>query len=91
MGQDFVRRPTKYLSYDYSRFADRPRLIVKETWEPTIEDLFVLDDKRPEGPLIREVWGLDCQNHGEACILNEDVLARNPGILSMSIRIPRLP
>ncbi|KIM42595.1 hypothetical protein M413DRAFT_26627 [Hebeloma cylindrosporum] len=55
----------------------------KETWEPTIEDLFALDDKRPGGPLIREAWGLDCQNHGEACILNEDILSRNPGILTI--------
>ena len=47
-------------------------------WEPTIEDLFKLDETR----LIREAWGLDCQNHGEACTLNEDILSRKPDILS---------
>ncbi|KAF8972042.1 Alpha/Beta hydrolase protein [Flammula alnicola] len=55
----------------------------KETWEPTIEDLFQMDDKRSGVPLIREAWGLDCQNHGEACTLNEDILSRNPGVLTI--------
>ncbi|PPQ85923.1 hypothetical protein CVT25_014800 [Psilocybe cyanescens] len=51
----------------------------KETWEPTVEDLFQLDS----GMLVREAWGLDCQNHGEACTLNEDILSRKPGILTI--------
>ena len=59
--------------------------IVKETWEPVIEDLFQFDDERNSSPVIREVWGLDCQNHGEACILNEDVLSKKPGVLSKSM------
>jgi hypothetical protein len=57
-------------------------LKVKETWEPTIEDLYKMDDERTTGPTIREIWGLDCQNHGEACTVNEDVLSRNEGLLS---------
>ncbi|PPQ72403.1 hypothetical protein CVT26_003796 [Gymnopilus dilepis] len=51
----------------------------KEMWEPTVEDLFKLDETR----LIREAWGLDCQNHGEACTLNEDILSRKPDILTI--------
>jgi len=51
----------------------------KETWEPTIEDLFKIDGKK----LVREAWGLDCQNHGEGCTINEDILARNSGILTI--------
>ncbi|KAF9478461.1 alpha/beta-hydrolase [Pholiota conissans] len=55
----------------------------KETWEPTIEDLYEMDDKRPSGSIIREIWGLDCQNHGEACTVNEDTLSRNLGLLTI--------
>ncbi|KAH9483336.1 Abhydrolase domain-containing protein mpaH [Psilocybe cubensis] len=51
----------------------------KETWEPTIEDLFELD----KGMVVHEAWALDCQNHGEGCTLNEDVLSRKPGILTI--------
>jgi len=47
----------------------------------------VLDDKTPGRSLIGKVWGLDCQNHDDACTLNEDILARNPGILSTSIAV----
>lgn len=67
-------------------------LLAKETWEPVIEELFKLDvgGKIKFGsPLIREAWALDCQNHGEAGILNAEVLARNPGLLS-AFRITEL-
>ncbi|KAF8800121.1 alpha/beta-hydrolase [Phlegmacium glaucopus] len=39
----------------------------KETWEPTIEELFSLDTQRGP-PRIREIWSLDCQNHGGMAI-----------------------
>ncbi|KDR68066.1 hypothetical protein GALMADRAFT_257320 [Galerina marginata CBS 339.88] len=51
----------------------------KETWEPTIGDLFKMDAKK----VVREAWGLDCQNHGEGCIVNEEILAQNPEILTI--------
>ena len=54
----------------------------KETWEATIYELYEMDTGRENLPIIREIWALDCQSHGEAAILNEDVLVRNPGILS---------
>lgn len=88
VGQDFVRGPLNFFSYDHSRFPDHPRWTVKETWEPTIEDLFTSDHGKTRGwSLIQEAWGLDCQNHGETCTLNEDILARNPGISSTSIAV----
>ncbi|SJL10133.1 uncharacterized protein ARMOST_13517 [Armillaria ostoyae] len=45
----------------------------KEQWEPTIEDLFSYIETRG-GLKIREVWSIDASNHGDAAILNEEVL-----------------
>ncbi|KJA14458.1 hypothetical protein HYPSUDRAFT_80835, partial [Hypholoma sublateritium FD-334 SS-4] len=55
----------------------------KETWEATISELYKIDTDRETRPIIREIWALDCQSHGEAAILNEDVLVRHPGILTI--------
>ncbi|KAG6864014.1 hypothetical protein C0991_001094 [Blastosporella zonata] len=59
----------------------------KETWEPTIEDLFGLDDSvavtASGGLRIREAWALDCQNHGEAAIVNAETLVKNPNLLNI--------
>jgi hypothetical protein len=46
----------------------------KEQWEPTIEHLFELQSKNPNGPKIREAWSIDAPNHGEAGVLNEQKL-----------------
>ncbi|KAK0472758.1 alpha/beta-hydrolase [Armillaria novae-zelandiae] len=51
----------------------------KEQWEPTMRHLFNLDVRST----IREAWAVDCQNHGEAAILNERVLIDHPGVLSI--------
>jgi hypothetical protein len=59
----------------------------KEIWEPTIDDIFSIDDRHAKitgSPIIREAWALDAQNHGEAAILNGDVLVRNPGLFGMT-------
>ncbi|KAG7451534.1 uncharacterized protein BT62DRAFT_927244 [Guyanagaster necrorhizus] len=45
----------------------------KEQWEPTIEDLFSFIEVHG-GLNIREVWSIDASNHGDAAILNEEVL-----------------
>lgn len=45
----------------------------KEQWEPTISDLWNIVSGR-EGVAIREVWSIDCPNHGEAAVLNETTL-----------------
>jgi hypothetical protein len=46
----------------------------KETWEPTIEKLFLLAAARGSAVKIREAWALDCPNHGESALLNENAL-----------------
>ncbi|KAG6810634.1 hypothetical protein H0H92_011039 [Tricholoma furcatifolium] len=46
----------------------------KEQWEPTIDELYALLDGPHGSPKIREVWSIDAPNHGDAAILNEDVL-----------------
>lgn len=49
----------------------------KETWEPTLEALFEALITNGLGKVkIREVWAVDCPNHGHAGILNREVLKR---------------
>ncbi|KAJ7212532.1 Alpha/Beta hydrolase protein [Mycena pura] len=52
----------------------------KEIWEPTIEDIFRLQQHR----CVREAWALDRQDHGDAALLNCEELMRNraEGVLS---------
>ena len=47
----------------------------KETWEPTLQDLFelVLSQSNTE-VLIRDAWAVDCPNHGESGVLNSQAL-----------------
>lgn len=51
----------------------------KEHWEPTIEHLFEhlasssTNSSRARVPVrIHDVWSIDCQNHGDAAVLNEE-------------------
>jgi len=51
----------------------------KEHWEPTFEDLFEAisrDQASPSGlrTKIHEIWSLDCPNHGDAAVINEEEL-----------------
>lgn len=48
----------------------------KENWEPTIDDLYTLSKggKGEEKLRIRELWSIDCPNHGDAAVLNEKTL-----------------
>ncbi|KNZ80777.1 hypothetical protein J132_04282 [Termitomyces sp. J132] len=59
----------------------------KEIWEPTIEDLFGMDDNvtvtYPGALRIREVWALDCQNHGEAAVVNAGTLVKDPNLINI--------
>lgn len=48
----------------------------KEQWEPTLDVLFTLSRKPGTSFRIREVWSIDCPNHGHAAILNDDLLIR---------------
>ncbi|KDR69560.1 hypothetical protein GALMADRAFT_145312 [Galerina marginata CBS 339.88] len=55
----------------------------KELWEPTIERLFE-DDNRNDGvSRVLEAWAIDCQNHGEAAPLNDEILLNKPGIITI--------
>jgi hypothetical protein len=49
----------------------------KEAWEPTLEALFELAFAGRQVK-IREVWAIDCPNHGHAGVLNREVLKREP-------------
>lgn len=47
----------------------------KEQWEPTIDDLNeLLGEEKGEKVRVREYWSIDAPNHGDAAVLNEDVL-----------------
>ncbi|KAK0191651.1 hypothetical protein F5146DRAFT_1103580 [Armillaria mellea] len=60
----------------------------KETWEPTLEKIFSLASLG--GPVrIREVWTLDCPNHGASAVLNEAVLQTPEFYLNSARNMPR--
>ena len=46
----------------------------KETWEPTLQDLFELVSQSNTEVLIRDAWAVDCPNHGESGVLNNQAL-----------------
>lgn len=57
----------------------------KEIWEPTIEGLLQGQDRWRTR--IREVYAIDCPNHGVAAVLNDGLLRDFAGM--MKSRIPR--
>jgi len=50
----------------------------KELWEPVLEDLYTQAVVSPGAcsPVlnIRDAWAIDCPNHGESAVLNEETL-----------------
>lgn len=74
----------RYWVPEFERHAGNPAaatLIVlhstsfhKETWEPALEDLFVLAAQPQSKAPIREAWTIDCPNHGEAGERNRHTL-----------------
>jgi hypothetical protein len=52
----------------------------KEQWEPLLEDLYdqLATTRRNSSPTsipkIRDVWAIECPNHGEGAVLNEETL-----------------
>ncbi|KAF7300743.1 AB hydrolase-1 domain-containing protein [Mycena kentingensis (nom. inval.)] len=46
----------------------------KEQWEPTIERIFAL-----RRGLVHEAYAVDWQTHGDAALLNRDILESSPG------------
>jgi hypothetical protein len=45
----------------------------KEHWEPVIERIYESEQGKG-GFAIREAWSVDCPNHGDSAILNEEKL-----------------
>lgn len=45
----------------------------KEHWEPVIKELFQ-EDHAAGSTIIKEAWAIDCLDHGESAILNENEL-----------------
>jgi len=45
----------------------------KEHWEPVIKELFE-EEHAAGSAIIKEAWAIDCQDHGESAILNENEL-----------------
>lgn len=75
--------PAKRYWKSESPFLDDPNALTlifthgtgfhKEQWEPTMDDLYELlgTGQRVK---VREMWGIECPNHGDGGILNEEVL-----------------
>ncbi|KAF8191781.1 Alpha/beta hydrolase fold-1 [Pholiota molesta] len=48
----------------------------KETWSTMLSFLYEQTDTgRQHPPLIKEAWSIECPNHGESAVLNEDDIA----------------
>lgn len=62
----------------------------KEQWEPTIECLFALQDENLKAPFqrVREAWSCDWPSHGEAALLNAEVLESRGQYISAFEWIP---
>lgn len=69
-----------------SKDADAATLVLahatgfhKELWEPVLEDLYdqVAVSSRTDSSAskIRDAWAIDCPNHGESAVLNEETLS----------------
>ncbi|KAF8901590.1 Alpha/beta hydrolase family-domain-containing protein [Mucidula mucida] len=86
----------RYRNSDPSQRSDNisgPRLIPlfahalgyhKEHWEPTLEALFDINCQPSQHAVlhIQEAWCIDCQDHGESAILNEEALLTRPRFIS---------
>jgi len=62
----------------FSTFLMKERVVDKEQWEPVIQHLFKSQSSKDNGYRIREAWSFDWQNHGDAAILNREVLKFRP-------------
>lgn len=49
-------------------------IIGSETWIPTIKRLFQLQSHSLSTVRIAQIWVVDAQNHGDAAVLNDQVL-----------------
>ena len=69
-----------------SKDADAATLVLahatgfhKELWEPVLEEFYdqmaVSSGTNSPVPKIRDAWAIDCPNHGESAVLNEETLS----------------
>lgn len=49
----------------------------KEQWEPIIEQTFQLQQGKARHQRVREAWSFDWQSHGDAAVLNRELLETN--------------
>lgn len=49
----------------------------KETFEPLAESLMDISAHADAHATVREIWAVDCPNHGESAVLNEAILQRD--------------
>ncbi|KAJ7204123.1 Alpha/beta hydrolase fold-1 [Mycena pura] len=47
----------------------------KEQWEPIIEQVFRMQRHKPRSKCVREAWAFDWPSHGDAAVLNRELLA----------------
>lgn len=66
------RSPPSFASEGFTAICAHGTGFHKEQWEPTICHLFGLQDHSVP---LREVWTVDCPNHGQSYILNEKAIA----------------
>ncbi|KAJ7200729.1 Alpha/beta hydrolase fold-1 [Mycena haematopus] len=52
----------------------------KEQWEPTLEQIFGMQETASCGFSVREAWSVDWQSHGEGAVVNEAALSNHPGV-----------
>jgi pimeloyl-ACP methyl ester carboxylesterase len=71
----------RYWSASTSNDADALTLVLthgtgfyKESWEPTLDDLFKLVDSEGNRVKIQDVWALDTPTHGDSFALNAKAL-----------------
>ncbi|KAG6864969.1 hypothetical protein C0991_005876 [Blastosporella zonata] len=57
------------------------QILDKEQWEPTIEQIFCLQQNKATCDRIREAWAFDWQSHGDAAVLNEKVLESRQDVI----------
>ncbi|KAJ7853346.1 Alpha/beta hydrolase fold-1 [Mycena olivaceomarginata] len=72
----------------------------KEQWEPIIEQTFQLQQGKARHQRVREAWSFDWQSHGDAAVLNRELLenSRADGVsayewaeaISTFVRSPRM-
>ncbi|KAG6864826.1 hypothetical protein C0991_006918 [Blastosporella zonata] len=62
----------------------------KEQWEPMIDELYLLLDSTGGYLKIREIWSIDAPNHGDAGVLNENLLVTDNDVCMYAYTLTEL-